>query len=184
MKVHAEITSELKEFILRQHLFFVASAPLSPEAHVNLSPKGLENLCILSPHRVAYLDLVGSGNETSAHLRENGRITFMFCAFDGPPNILRLYGNGYTVLPGHPEWEMLSQHFVLKDYPGARQIIVADITRVQTSCGFGVPLFEYRGERDQFYKWAEKKGPEGIQAYIQENNRTSLDGLPADLGAE
>ncbi len=184
MKVHAEITSELRDFILRQHLFFVASAPLSPEGHVNISPKGLESLCILSPHRVAYLDLVGSGNETSAHLRENGRITFMFCAFDGNPNILRLYGNGTTVLPGHPEWEMLSQHFMLKDYAGARQIIVADITRVQTSCGFGVPLFEYHGERDQFYKWVEKKGPEEIQAYAQEHNRTSLDGLPTELGAE
>ena len=184
MKVHAEITSELRDFILRQHLFFVASAPLSPEGHVNVSPKGLESLCILSPHRVAYLDLVGSGNETSAHLHENGRITFMFCAFDGPPNILRLYGNGYTVLPDHPEWEMLSLHFVLKDHPGARQIIVADITRVQTSCGFGVPLFEYQGERDQFYKWVEKKGPEGIQTYTQDHNRTSLDGLPTELGAK
>ncbi len=184
MKVHAEITSELREFILRQHLFFVASAPLSPEGHVNLSPKGLESLCILSPHQVAYLDLVGSGNKTSAHLRENGRITFMFCAFDGPPNILRLYGNGHSVLPGCPEWETLSPRFKLKDYPGARQIIVADITRVQTSCGFGVPLFEYQGERDQFYKWVEKKGPDGIQTYYQEHNRTSLDGLPTELGAE
>ena len=184
MKVHAEITSALKDFILRQHLFFVASAPLDAEGHVNVSPKGLESLCILSPHQVAYLDLVGSGNETSAHLRENGRITFMFCAFDGPPNILRLYGNGYTVLPDHPEWETLSQHFALKDSHGARQIIVADITRVQTSCGFGVPLFEYQGERDHFYQWVEKKGPEGIQVYCQEHNRASLDGLPTEIGAK
>jgi hypothetical protein len=184
MKAHAEITSELRDFILRQHLFFVASAPLSAEGHVNLSPKGMESLCILSPQRVAYLDLVGSGNETSAHLRENGRITFMFCAFDGPPNILRLYGTGHTVLPGQPEWGALSQHFSMKDYPGARQIIVADITRVQTSCGFGVPLFEYQRERDQFFKWVEKEGPQGIQAYTQKHNRTSLDGLPTELGAK
>ena len=184
MKVHAEITKALEDFILRQHLFFVASAPLSPEGHVNVSPKGLESLCILTPHRVAYLDLVGSGNETSAHLRENGRITIMFCAFDGSPNILRLYGNGYTVLPDDLEWEALSQHFALKDHHGARQIIVVDINRVQTSCGFGVPLFEYQGERDQFYQWADKKGPDGIQTYIQQNNRTSLDGLPTELGAE
>lgn len=184
MKVHDEITSELKKFILKQHLFFVASSPLSPDGHINLSPKGLENLVVLSPHQVAYLDLVGSGNETSAHLRENGRITFMFCAFDGPPNILRLYGTGRTVLPEHPEWETLSQHFEMKEHVGVRQIIVADITRVQTSCGFGVPIFEYQGERDQFHKWVEKKGPEGIQTYVQEHNRTSLDGLASELGQD
>jgi hypothetical protein len=132
-------------------------------------------------HRVAYLDLAGSGNETSAHLRENGRITFMFCAFAGPPKILRLYGKGYAVRPGHPEWEVLSQHFVLKDFPGVRQIIVADITRVQTSCGFGVPLFEFQGERAQLIKWANKKGREGIQAYTREHNGASIDGLPADV---
>ncbi len=181
MKVHAEITPELNEFISRQHLFFVASAPLSPEGHVNLSPKGLDSFCVLSPQRVAYLDLVGSGNETSAHLRENGRITFMFCAFDGPPNILRLYGKGRTVLPGQPEWETLSLNFPLRDFIGARQIIVADITRVQTSCGFGVPLYGYQGERDHLPKWVDRKGRAGIQTYMQENNRASIDGLPSEL---
>jgi len=184
MKIHAEITPELSDFITRQHLFFVASAPLTPQGHVNLSPKGLDSFCILSPRQVAYLDLAGSGNETSAHLRENGRITFMFCAFDGPPNILRLYGKGRTALPGHPEWEELSQKFPLRDFAGVRQIIVADITRVQTSCGFGVPLYEYQGERDQLLKWVDKKGRAGIQAYIQENNRTSMDGLTSELGAD
>ncbi len=183
MKIHAEITPELREFISRQHLFFVASAPLSPAGRVNLSPKGLDSFRILSPRQVAYLDLVGSGNETSAHLRENGRITFLFCAFDGPPNILRLYGRGQTVLPGHPEWEALSQEFPLRVFPGVRQIIVAGITRVQTSCGFGVPLYEYQGERDHLPKWVEKKGRAGIQAYIQENNRASIDGLTSELGA-
>ncbi len=184
MKVHPEITSELREFILKQHLFFVASAPLSPDGHVNVSPKGLESLCILSPQRVAYLDLVGSGNETSAHLRENGRITLMFCAFDGAPNILRLYGKGYTVRPGHPEWDSLIRNFPMKDMPSVRQIVVADITRVQTSCGFGVPLYEYQGERDHLPKWVEKKGRSGIQAYFQAHNRASIDGLTSELGAD
>jgi hypothetical protein len=184
MKVLPEISKPLIKFIQRQHLFFVASSPLSAEGHINLSPKGLESLCILSPRRVAYLDLVGSGNETSAHLRENGRITIMFCAFEGAPTILRLYGQGRTVLPTHPEWETLAQHFARKDFPGARQIIVVDITRVQTSCGSGVPLFDYQGERDQLIQWAEKKGAEGLRTYIQENNCASLDGLPTELGAQ
>jgi hypothetical protein len=183
MKLHQEISNELKEFIEKQHLFFVASAPLSRHGHVNLSPKGLDSFCILSSHRVAYLDLVGSGNETSAHLVENGRITFMFCAFEGSPNILRLYGKGYTVLPGQPEWGELSQHFKNRDYPGARQIIVVDIFRVQTSCGFGVPYYEYQGERDFHPKWVEKKGSAGLATYCQENNLVSIDGLPTRLGA-
>lgn len=181
MKIHAEITPELSEFIARQHLFFVASAPLDPQGHVNLSPKGLDSFRILSPRQVAYLDLAGSGNETSAHLRENGRITFLFCAFDGPPNILRLYGQGRTLLPGQPEWEALAQHFPLADFAGARQIIAADITRVQTSCGFGVPLYEYRGDRNQLARWAAKQGRAGILAYCQKHNRTSIDGLPSAL---
>jgi hypothetical protein len=184
MKIHAEITPEISEFISRQHLFFVASSPLTQEGHVNLSPKGLNGFCILSNQQVAYLDWVGSGNETSAHLRENGRITFMFCAFDGPPNILRLFGKGSTILPGHPQWEELSQKFSLPDFTGVRQIIVADITRVQTSCGFGVPLYEYQGERDQLPKWVAKKGRAGLQAYCQENNRTSMDDLTSELGAD
>ena len=128
-KVHDCITEPLQKFIAAQHLFFVASAPLDANSHVNLSPKGLDCFGILSNNRVAYMDLIGSGNETSAHLLENGRITFMFCAFDGPPNILRLYGQGYTVLPNHHEWPELSQLFTI--HPSTRQIIVADITRVQ-----------------------------------------------------
>jgi hypothetical protein len=183
MKIHPEITPELNEFISRQRLFFVASAPLTAEGHINLSPKGLDSFCVLSPRQVAYLDLVGSGNETSAHLRENGRITFLFCAFDGAPNILRLYGKGRTVLPGHPEWEALCQKFALGVSDGVRQVIVADITRVQTSCGFGVPLYEYQGERDQLPKWVAKKGRAGLQTYVQGHNRTSIDGLESALGA-
>src|SRR5258707_10549714 len=120
-------------------MFIVASATLCADTHINLSPKGMDSFRVLSPTRVAYMDIVGSGNETSAHLLENGRITFMFCAFEGPPNILRLYGHGYTILPGDEEWQELSSHFKL--VLATRQIIVADIYKVQTSCGFSVPYY-------------------------------------------
>lgn len=174
------ITEELQKFIAAQHLFFVGSAPLSPTGHVNLSPKGLESFRILSPHRVSYLDVTGSGNETSAHLQENGRITLMFCAFQEPPCILRLYGQGYTVLPDSPEWNTLYPLFT--PLSGARQIIVADIDRVQTSCGFGVPLYEYQGQRETLVKWASKKGEAGVREYQQQKNIVSIDGLVTPLG--
>ena len=167
-------------FIAKQHMFFVGSAPLSSAGHVNLSPKGLDSFRVLSPTQVAYMDIISSGNETSAHLHENGRITFMFCSFEGYPNILRLYGRGHTVLPDHPEWDTLSPHFNL--IPSTRQLIVAQISKVQTSCGYGVPLFEYVGERDQHFKWAETQGTAGLLAYQEENNLVSLDGLPTLLG--
>src|SRR5688572_29520931 len=169
-------------FILKQKLFFVASAPLSSDGHVNLSPKGLDSFRILSANQVAYMDIVGSGNETSAHILENGRITFMFCAFGGPPNILRLYGKGYTVLPADAGWPELTSHFNL--LPSTRQIIVADIFKVHTSCGFGVPYYEYTGERDHAHKWAEKKGAEGLEDYKKEKNLVSLDGLPTALAGK
>src|SRR5678815_4980223 len=136
-----EISAEHKSFIADQHLFFVTTAPLNEEGHINLSPKGFDCFRVLSPTRVGYLDIVGSGNETSAHLLENGRITFMFCAFDGPPKILRLYGKGKTVLPGDDEWDELSKQFTI--LPATRQIIVADIFKVKSSCGFGIPYYEY-----------------------------------------
>src|SRR6188472_2358099 len=144
-KEMAEITAEHKSFIGDQHLFFVTTAPLNEKGHINLSPKGFDCFRVLSPTRVGYLDIVGSGNETSAHLLENGRITFMFCAFDGPPKILRLYGKGYTVLPGEAECGDLSKQFSI--LPATRQIIVDDIFNVHKSCGFGVPLYAYSGER-------------------------------------
>jgi hypothetical protein len=181
-KVHDMITDELQAFIARQHVFFVSTAPLSGEGHVNVSPKGLDCFRILSPHRVAYMDLIGSGNETSAHLLENGRITFMFCAFDGPPNILRLYGEGHAALPGQPEWDDLAPHFTV--YPSTRQIIVAEIARVQTSCGFGVPLYEHIGERNYHFEWAEKQGEAGLAAYQQKSNLHSIDGLPSAFGMQ
>ena len=174
------ITPELQKFIHNQHLFFVSTAPLSPTGHINLSPKGLDTFQILSPTRVAYLDLTGSGNETSAHLQENERITFMFCAFQGAPRILRLYGSGRTVLPTHGDWPMLSEYF--SDMPGTRQIILADIERVQTSCGSGVPFYQHQGQRETLVEWADKKGQEGLQAYWREKGQMSIDGLPTPLG--
>lgn len=178
-KVFDSITDNLQDFIAAQQIFFVATAPLSPTGHVNLSPKGLDSFRILSPNRVAYLDLTGSGNETSAHLQENERITFMFCAFQGAPLILRLYGRGQTVLPDSGEWLVLSALF--PEIPGARQIVVADIDRVQTSCGTGVPLYEWQGDRDAIINWAVKKGDQGLQDYWYEKNRASIDGLPTPL---
>jgi hypothetical protein len=178
-KFYSSILAQHQSFIEAQHLFFVSTAPLDAEGHINVSPKGLDSFRILSETRVAYMDITGSGNETSAHILENKRITFMFCAFGGPPNILRLYGKGSTVLPGDEEWAKLSSHFIL--HPSTRQIIVADIFKVQTSCGFGVPYYQYTGERDHSQKWAEKKGPNGLEEYKKEKNMVSVDGLPTAL---
>jgi hypothetical protein len=177
-KVFDSITSELREFIEAQPVFFTATAPLTRDGHVNLSPKGLDCLRILSPTEIAYLDLTGSGNETAAHVTENERITFMFCAFSGAPRILRLYGRGVVVLPGAQRWADLADRFPA--HPGARQIIVAEISRVQTSCGFGVPLMEFAGQRDTLRRWAEAKG-DALPLYRQEKNAKSIDGLPAPL---
>ncbi len=180
-KTYESITDDLQAFIRAQHLFFVATAPLSAEGHVNLSPKGLDCFRVLSPRQVAYLDLTGSGNETSAHLQENGRIVFMFCAFDGSPSILRLYGTGRVILPDSAEWPAMLAHF--RPYPGLRQIILADITRVQTSCGFGVPRLEYVDDRDSLPRWAETKGESGLMTYREEKNALSIDSLPTPLSA-
>jgi hypothetical protein len=176
-KPHDSITAELRAFIDAQRVFFVATAPLEAAGHVNLSPKGMDTLRVLSPTRVAYLDLTGSGNETAAHLAQNGRVTLMFCAFEGMPKILRLYGRGRAVTPGSREWSELSAHFPA--LPGARQVIVADVTRVQTSCGFGVPLMQFDGQRDVLVRWAEGKGDHGLRKYREEKNRVSIDGLAA-----
>lgn len=181
-KVYDVISDELQEFIRAQHLFFVATAPLSNAGHVNLSPKGMDCLRVLSPQQIAYLDLTGSGNETSAHLYENGRITIMFCAFEGAPNILRLFGQGRTVLPTDPEWEQLSRQFTL--YAGTRQIIVIDVQRVQTSCGYAVPLYDYVGDRDTLIRWAEAKGDDGLVTYRQQKNSASIDALPTPWGVQ
>ena len=176
---YEQITPTLQNFIQAQPVFFVATAPLSEHGHVNLSPKGYDTFRILSPHQVAYLDFTGSGNETSAHLAENGRITFMFCAFQGKPQILRLYGKGETVLPGAERWDELVAHF--PSYRGIRQIILASIDRVHTSCGYGVPLMELQQDRETLARWVTSKGEEGLADYRSANNSKSLDGLPTPL---
>jgi len=180
-KFFDQIDANHEAFIAKQKMFFVGSAPLSADGHVNLSPKGTDSFRVLSTSKVAYMDMIGSGNETSAHISENGRITFMFCAFEGAPNIMRLYGHGYTVLPGHEEWNRLAANFDISLV--TRQIIVADIHKVQTSCGFGIPYFSYQGERDHAFKWAAKKGSDGLKDYVQEKNSASMDGLPAPLAS-
>lgn len=178
-KEYSQISKEHGEFIDKQKVFFVCTSPLDADGHINLSPKGFDCFRMLSPTRVGYLDITGSGNETSAHLLENARITFMFCAFDGSPKILRLYGRGRTVLPIDHEWAELAPYFTI--LPATRQIIVADIFMVKSSCGFGVPLYDYTGERDHAFKWAEQKGENGLQEYKKEKNRVSMDGLKAPI---
>lgn len=179
-KLFKTIQPEHEAFIAKQHIFFVGSAPKDTEGNVNLSPKGHDVLRLLSSNEVAYLDLTGSGNETSAHLEENGRITLMFVALEGPPMILRLYGEGRVVLAGTPEWEELAPHFIL--LPGARQIIVVHVHAVKTSCGFSIPFYSYEGERETLQKWAVNKGEQGLNDYWQEKNVVSMDGLVTTLG--
>ncbi|MGJ3237943.1 MAG: pyridoxamine 5'-phosphate oxidase family protein [Anaerolineae bacterium] len=178
-KVLDGITEDIQKFIEKQQLFFVATAPLASDGHVNMSPKGMDSFRILGENRVGYLDLTGSGNETSAHIAENGRITFMFCAFEGSPNIVRLYGEGRTILPNDEEWQEVASRFTA--HMSARQIIVADIHRVSTACGYAVPFFEYKGERETLTKYWEAKGQEALPAYQQQKNSTSIDGLPTPL---
>jgi hypothetical protein len=179
-KVFEGLDGGLREFIAAQHLFFVATAPLSAEGHVNLSPKGLETFRVLGPRRVAYLDLTGSGVETVAHLRENGRITLLFCALAGPPRILRLYGRGRVVEPGDEAWGELAGQF--PSHPGVRSVIVVELDRLAGSCGYGVPLFEFAGQRTQLPAWAGRKGAEGLARYRRQKNRESIDGLPGLRG--
>ena len=182
MKLHPVLDEKLQYWISRQPLFFVASAPLSADGHVNLSPRGYDCLRILDEHTVAWLDLTGSGNETAAHIQENGRITLMFCAFQGDPQILRLYGRGETLLPGSQGWQSLRSRF--PDLPGARQIIRVALERIQTSCGYSVPLMEAVGERDKLRQWSDKKGEQGLEAYREKNNSCSIDGMPVHIKAQ
>ncbi len=174
--VYPELNSRTREFIAAQQMFFVATAPLDANGHVNLSPKGLESFRVLDDRRVAYLDLVGSGIETAAHVRENGRIVIMFCAFAGAPKIVRLYGRGRVVEPADADWQQFASTF--PPLLGRRSVITVELDRVSESCGFGVPLYEYVGDRTQLTAYAEKKGPEGLDQYMAEKNRQSIDGLP------
>jgi hypothetical protein len=179
-KLYKQLTDDLAGFIQRQKLFFVGTA--ADDGRVNVSPKGMDTLRVVTEDRVVWLNLTGSSNETAAHLRENDRITLMFCAFEGDPLILRLYGHARIFHPHDTEWDSLITFFPA--ISGARQIIDMSVDLVQTSCGFGVPFFEFKAERDQLEKWAEKKGPEGIRQYWEEKNRISLDGKPTGIVAE
>ncbi len=174
-KLHEALDDRLIKFIGRQHVFFVGTAPNAPDGHLNISPKGLDTFRVLGPTTVAYLDLTGSGIETVAHLRENGRMTLMFCAFEGSPMILRLHGRGRVVEPSDPEWEDLIGGFTQQ--PGERSIIVLEIDRIADSCGYAVPVYEYRHERTQLTDFALRKGPDAMEQYRAEKNRKSIDGL-------
>jgi len=169
---YSELTPAHMEFIWRQEMYFVATAPA--DGHVNLSPKGLDSLRVLDSRTVAWLNVTGSGNESAAHVRENGRMTLMFCAFAGKPLILRLYGRARAIHPRDAEWDTWLARF--GNLPGARQIFVVDIALVQTSCGMGVPLYAFQGQREQLVEWAQKKGEQGIADYWEQKNRLSLDG--------
>lgn len=176
-KRHACISEEMATWIRRQRLFFVASAPLAEEGHVNCSPKGGDSFRVLDPLTVAYQDYTGSGAETVAHLRENGRIVIMFCAFEGAPRIVRLHGRGEALLSDHPDFEVLSARF--PDHVGTRAFIRVRVARVSDSCGFGIPLFHYEGDRDRLDRWARSKGEAGLHTYRSSRNASSIDGLPA-----
>ena len=178
----AKFTSALRPahlaFIAEQKIYFVASAPHS--GRVNLSPKGMDTFRVLSTTRVGYLDVTGSGNETAAHLLENGHVTLMMCSFTTSPLIFRLYGRGRVVQPADADWPQLRPLFG-PPLPGERQLVIAEIESIQTSCGFGVPFFNYTGERPTLLDYAEKKGPAGMAAYRAEKNQRSIDGLPTGL---
>ncbi len=178
MKVYPEISPELAEWIAAQAMFFSATAPVGSEGHINLSPRGLDSLRLVNPNTIAILDFTGSGNETAAHLLQNGRITIMLCAFSGEPRILRLYGHGRVILPDTRDWSSLRKLFP-GEPPGVRQIFHVEVHRVQTSCGYGVPLMEFVQQRSVLLDWATKKGEDGIKAYQEKNNRSSIDGLPS-----
>ena len=180
MKVHESIDDRLRHFILEQPVFFVATAPSGAEGHVNVSPKGMTGtFAVLGPHRVAYLDYHGSGAETIAHLRDNGRITLMFCAFGGPPNIVRLHGTGRAVTVTDPEFGALLPSFAAPpDTHGARSIIDVDVHRVSDSCGYAVPLMSYQGDRDLLVRSHARRDDAALATYRRVKNAASIDGLP------
>lgn len=183
MKELERIDAELADWLREQHVFFVATAPLSQDGHVNCSPKGGDCFRVLGGHEVAYQDYTGSGAETAAHLRENGRILLMFCAFTGRPNIVRLHGRGELITPDHPDFADLTALF--PPNPGMRAVVRVTVWRISTSCGFSVPLMDFREDRETLDKWALAKGPEALTDYRTQKNARSIDGLPAlaDTGA-
>lgn len=175
---HAALSAEQIAFIAEQKLFFVGTA--LAEGHVNVSPKGMDALRVLGPRRLVWLNLTGSGNETAAHVQRQPRITLMFCAFEGKPQILRVYGSARAVHPGEAEWEELAALF--PPLPGARQVFDVAIELVQTSCGMAVPRYAFVAEREDLNRWARKQGKEGLRRYWSRKNARSLDGLPTGLG--
>ncbi|MGJ3249393.1 MAG: pyridoxamine 5'-phosphate oxidase family protein [Elainellaceae cyanobacterium] len=179
-KFYPDLTEALQEFIRAQRLFFTATAP--NQGQINISPKGIDTFRCIDSKTVAYLDLTGSGNETAAHLHENGRMTLMFCSFSETPMILRLYGQGQVIYPRDHQWLHWYRHF--NALAGERQIIALAIDAVQTSCGFGVPIFDFNRERGTLVQWAANKGEEGLQDYWREKNQTSIDGLPTKILTE
>jgi hypothetical protein len=182
-KIHASIGPRLERFLLAQPVFFVGTAPLDADGHVNVSPKGMGGtFAVLEEHRVAYLDYSGSGTETIAHLRENGRVVLMFCAFEGPPNIVRLHGRGRAVLPADPGFAELRTRFPKERTLGQRAIIVVDVHRISDSCGFSVPLMDLRGDRDLLDRHHERRDPEYFDEYRRTRNAASIDGLPGLSG--
>lgn len=183
-KIVSRIDRDTAAFLADQHVFFVATAPRADDGHVNLSPKGLDTFAVLDETTVAYEDLVGSGAETAAHVRENGRITLLFCAFQGPPRIVRLYGRATLLEPGDEGYASLAARLPSRGTArtNVRALFRIDVARVANSCGYGVPLMEHRGERSQLDAWAAQKGPAGTASYVDEENRVSIDGLPALRG--
>ena len=176
-KVFSVIEDELVAWLSAQHLFFVATAPSGADGHVNCSPKGSDSFRVLGPTTVGYVDLTGSGVETIAHLRDNGRIVLMFCALEGAPRIVRLHGKGEVLRPDHAEFEGMLSRFDQRVL-GVRAILRIEVTRISDSCGFGVPTFAFEGDRETMTKWADKKGDAGVRQYWLEKNAASLDGLP------
>ena len=179
-KVYDAIDSRLQDLLERQHVFFVATAPLDAQGHINLSPKGLDSFRVLGPRRVAYLDLTGSGVETIAHLRENARIVLMFCAFAGAPKIVRLHGRGAVLEPDHADFEELRGRF--PEHPGVRAVIAVELERISDSCGYGVPVYEFSKPRETLSEWTGRKSAAELEAYRAQHNARSIDGLPG-LGA-
>lgn len=176
-KRYPELTPELTAFIKQQKLFFVGTA--ANDGTINVSPKGFDSLRVLSPNRIVWLNITGSGNETAAHLAQNGRMTLMFCAFEGKPNILRLYGKARAIHQRDEDWEEMEALF--KPHPTARQYVDFRFELAQTSCGFGVPFFDFKEERDNMPKWIASKSREPIENYWREKNQVSLDGLPTHI---
>jgi len=174
---YPEISDKLKHFIERQKLYFVATA--AADGRVNLSPKGMDSLKVLDRSRVVWLNVTGSGNETAAHIEESNRMTLMFCAFEGEPLILRLYGQARAIHHKDSDWPELIGLF--EPLPGARQIYELAVDMVQTSCGAGVPLYDYVGDRDELNAWSASKGEEGVRAYWHEKNQVSIDGKPTHI---